>query len=82
MSKLRVKYVLQNSTATRLRPVQADRTIQQVINLIARLDGVDVDTLSLNHCIPDPDELFDDYYDYPAQLFVFSKAWKAFAPSP
>ena len=81
-AKLRMKYVLPNSTAIKMRTIEAGQTIQQVIDCIARLNGVDIDQLSLNDCILDPDGLLADYYDSQDQLFVLSKASSAPPRSP
>jgi hypothetical protein len=54
--------------------IEAGRTIQQVIDFIAKLNGLDVDQLSLNDGVLDPDKPLDAYSDSPDHLFVFSKA--------
>jgi hypothetical protein len=57
-----------------MRVLEAGQTIQQVIDTIAKLNGADIDQLSLYGIFLDPDQKFDDYHESKNQLFIFSKA--------
>jgi hypothetical protein len=75
--KLRVKYSVPGSPLPKKRFIHSGQTIQEVIDLIAGFNGVEINQLSLDGCVLDADGPFYAYYESDGQLFVFSKAGSA-----
>jgi hypothetical protein len=71
---VRLKYSVPGCTAKKMRTIDLNQTIREVIFTIAKLDSVDVDELSLENCVLPGDEAFRYYCDPPGQFFVFSKS--------
>jgi hypothetical protein len=64
-SKLRLKYVFPNTARGRFRTVARGQTVQQGISFITRMDGADIDRVTLDDCQLAPDVLFDNFYNSP-----------------
>jgi hypothetical protein len=78
----RMQYSVPNSSGKRMKLIEPGRTIREVIELVARAAGADVDAVSLDGCTLDRNDPFDGYYEAKDQLFVFSKAAVAAAAAP
>jgi hypothetical protein len=80
--KLRLKYRLPNAAKTKQRLIDRGQTVQEMISFIARMDGVDVNELSLDDAEIPPEESFDRSYESKDQLFVCAKASTPAITSP
>jgi hypothetical protein len=73
MLKTKVRYLVPGAEVVKLTFVHPGLSVREVIGLVAAASRRDVDQVSLDNRILDPNSRFDDSFQGPPPVFVFSK---------